>query len=105
MGKRVIAGVARCGRSETGVGEFAVVVADKWQRRGVGRRLMRLLASEAGGAGIDRLEGTVLTTNRGMLEFAERLGFHIAQSERGAMFKRVVQDLAAAMPERPEIGL
>ena len=41
-----IVGVARCVRHDRDRWEFMLVVADKWQRRGVGRRLMGELDAE-----------------------------------------------------------
>jgi acetyltransferase len=74
------------GEEEIGVGrfavnpdgtscEFAVTVADAWQGKGVGGRLMRALVRDAQERGLKRLEGYVLATNRRMLEFVHRLGF------------------------------
>jgi acetyltransferase len=55
--------------------EFAVVVADAWQKRGVGRVLMQRLIASAKARGIARLEGAVLKQNANMIRFCERLGF------------------------------
>ncbi|MEP6657641.1 MAG: GNAT family N-acetyltransferase [Betaproteobacteria bacterium] len=57
--------------------EFAVVVADAWQRRGAGRVLMQQLIAAARTRGVGRLEGTVLRSNHKMLRFTESLGFVI----------------------------
>jgi acetyltransferase len=55
--------------------EFAVVVADAWHNRGVGRSLMRGLVACAKARGLSRLEGFVLRNNRNMLRFTEAFGF------------------------------
>ena len=55
--------------------EFAVVVADAWQGRGVGRILMRRLIDCAKRRGLSRLEGAVLRANANMRKFTEALGF------------------------------
>jgi acetyltransferase len=55
--------------------EFAVVVADAWQGRGVARVLMSRLVACATARGLRRLEGLVLRTNRNMLRFTEAFGF------------------------------
>ena len=49
--------------------EFAVVVADAWQRRGVARVLMRGLIVCAKRRGFERLAGTMLRANEPMLAF------------------------------------
>ena len=55
--------------------EFAVVVTDAWQGRGIGRTLMERTIACARQRGFKRLEGVVLRANRGMLEFSKQLGF------------------------------
>ena len=54
--------------------EFAVVVADAWQGRGVAGMLMRRLADCARARGLKRLEGAVLHSNSKMLKFTASLG-------------------------------
>ena len=75
-GKPAFVGVARyvC-NADLESAEFAVVVADAWQRRGVGRALMQQLIDAARERGVGRLEGSVLRTNHKMLRFTESLGF------------------------------
>lgn len=55
--------------------EFAIVVADEWQNRGLGAKLMKALISRAQARGIKRIYGPVLKSNPGMLRFAKGLGF------------------------------
>jgi acetyltransferase len=57
--------------------EFAVVVADEWQRRGVGAVLMRGLIVCAKRRGFERLIGMVLRENEPMIEFVRALGFDV----------------------------
>jgi acetyltransferase len=57
--------------------EFAVVVTDTWQGRGIGRMLMERIIACAKRRGLKRLEGVVLRANRGMIKFAEQLGFEV----------------------------
>ena len=58
--------------------EFAVVVADDWQRHGVASELMRRLIAHASTLGLTRMTGSVLSDNVRMLRFSERLGFTVA---------------------------
>ncbi len=53
--------------------EFAVVVADDWQRQGLGTQLMDVLAEHAARAGLDAFAGLVLADNWPMLGFLARL--------------------------------
>jgi acetyltransferase len=55
--------------------EFAIVVADEWQERGLGAKLMKALISHAQSRGIKRIHGSVLKNNPGMLQFVKGLGF------------------------------
>jgi len=55
--------------------EFAVTVADDWQRVGLASRLLRELISAARARGLKEMDGYVLAGNRGMLDLARRLGF------------------------------
>jgi acetyltransferase len=55
--------------------EFAVVVADAWQRRGVARVLMRGLIVCAKRRGFEQLVGIILRANEPMLAFVRSLGF------------------------------
>ncbi|MGE5172090.1 MAG: GNAT family N-acetyltransferase, partial [Rudaea sp.] len=57
--------------------EFAVVVADAWQRRGVARILMRGLIVCAKRRGFSHLSGSILRANEPMIAFVRSLGFAI----------------------------
>ena len=55
--------------------EFALTVADDWQRRGIGRQLMQRLMSVARSRGLEIMEGDVLAQNTKMLRLCTALGF------------------------------
>ncbi len=55
--------------------EFAIVVADAWQGRGIGSRMMAMLMEAAKARGFKQMEGEVLAENAPMLSLARRLGF------------------------------
>jgi acetyltransferase len=55
--------------------EFALLVADAWQRRGIAMRLLHNLMCIARAAGIARLEGDVLTDNEPMWWLLGRMEF------------------------------
>ncbi len=69
--------------------EFALVVADAWQGRGIGRRLMEKLISVARGRGLERMYGDVLSTNHRMLAFCAKLGFKLGRNPDDATVTRV----------------
>jgi acetyltransferase len=57
--------------------EFALVVADKWQRKGIGSHLMNALMDAARQRGLKVMDGEILAENRSMRALANRLGFSI----------------------------
>jgi len=60
--------------------EFALTVADDWQKKGIGRQLMQRLMTVARDRGIEIMEGEVLSNNSKMLRLCERLGFRTAHN-------------------------
>jgi acetyltransferase len=76
---------------DTGLGEFAIAVDDRWQRRGIGARILSALMAAGRRAGLAVLQGEVLRTNAAMLHFAQRCGFR---------FKTCAGDASLALVER-----
>jgi acetyltransferase len=60
--------------------EFAIVVADDWQNKGLARKLLAALIDAARYRHLTRMYGVVLTENRRMLDFAKSLGFRAEPS-------------------------
>jgi acetyltransferase len=56
-------------------GEFAVVIADKYQGRGLGTKLVDMLIEFAREKGLDTVYGTVMSENIKMIQLCEKLGF------------------------------
>jgi acetyltransferase len=69
--------------------EYAIVLADAYQSRGLGRRMMERLIAVARLRGLAAMEGLVLASNEGMLRLCERLGFVIERDE-DPLLRRVV---------------
>lgn len=61
--------------------EFALVIADEWQNRGLGGLMMQTLIDTARSRGLRTVEGEVLSHNTGMLKLMQRLGFDKHRSE------------------------
>ena len=70
-----IVGIAQHAVSDPPFVELAVVVADDWQRQGLGERLVALLLAHAGRTGVAAVQGFVMAANRPMLALASKLGF------------------------------
>ncbi|NWG75832.1 MAG: GNAT family N-acetyltransferase, partial [Rubrivivax sp.] len=76
--RRTIVGVVRCVAPPGSTGcEYAIVVADRWQRTGLGSVLMVELMRAARERGLREIHGVVLAGNRGMLRLARQLGFQV----------------------------
>lgn len=89
-GREIQIGVARYIINPDGEScEFATAVADAWQGRGIGQKLMRSLIEVARAKGLRVMESEVLSRNAGMLELAEALGFEISQLEGDDGVRRV----------------
>lgn len=57
--------------------EFALVIADAWQRKGLGTQLMTCLIQNAKEKGLKVMRGEINSTNNDMLLLAKNLGFSI----------------------------
>jgi acetyltransferase len=55
--------------------EFAMVVADAWQKHGIGHKLLGRLIEVARDKGLVTMEGEVLAKNTNMLQLIESMGF------------------------------
>jgi ribosomal protein S18 acetylase RimI-like enzyme len=62
-----IVGLASLLDSGKGWADLGVVIEDRWQRHGIGTRLVRELFSEASARGIDNVKAEVLTTNDALI--------------------------------------
>lgn len=82
--------------------EFAIVIADAWQHRGIGSQLMAQLMEAARKRGLQTMEGLVLAGNHKMLSLMTALGFRIEAAAGEPTLRRVVKQLdalpAASMP-------
>jgi acetyltransferase len=57
-------------------GEFAVVVHDDYQRKGLGYKLVDMVIGIGQEKGLEKIYGLVLSDNRAMLRICDELGFH-----------------------------
>ena len=82
LGGETLLGVARYVRDrDSDNAEFAIVIADAWQGRGIGHRLLAKLIEAARRRGVKLLYGEILATNRPMLELARKLGFDLGRHD------------------------
>jgi acetyltransferase len=64
--------------------EFAIAVADEFQRRRLGTQLLNKLLAYASAKGVRRLFGEILADNHGMQAFARGLGFQLRSNPADA---------------------
>ena len=96
-GRPVQLGVARYVRDAAGAGaEFAIVVADAWQRKGVGTLLLEALLAQVRTAGVERVHGIRLATNQAMHQLARKLGFSNVIDPQDATVRQLVMTLTPA---------
>lgn len=87
--------------STPGTAEFALCVADAWQRQGLGKRLLRSLADGARRQGLQQLHGDVLPGNPAMLALAGSLQFGWGNHPEEPGLLRVTRTLSTAPTEAP----
>ncbi len=85
---RKIVGVARIIFDSDGrKGEFAIVLADDWQKKGLGAKLLHHALVCAFRYGLDQVWGPVITTNKGMITLGKKLGFSIERDPESSEYK------------------
>jgi acetyltransferase len=93
-------GVARIiGDPDAKTGEFAVLVGDAWQGKGIGGNLLEKCLSIAEKQGFESVHGIVLHQNRNMLALGKKLGFEM-KSERGSGDNELVIRFRENRPSR-----
>ncbi len=93
-GKELQIGVSRYVTNPDGeTVEFALAVADDWQKHGIGRRLMTALIDSARAKGYRAVVGDVLALNSKMFRLMGSLGFTIHPHPEDPAVKRVVKPL------------
>ena len=87
-----ILGVARIiGDPDRKTGEFAVIVGDAWQSKGIGSNLLKKCLAIAKKQGFKEIHGTVLNENISMLALGKKLGFGIKKGTDSGENELVIQ--------------
>jgi RimJ/RimL family protein N-acetyltransferase len=95
-----IAAVARCVRIEPGAttAEFAIVVGDELQGKGLGSRIAQELADAACAVGIRRFAATTLADNDAVQRLMEGFTGRVEQRSQEGGVREVVADLTGCEP-------
>jgi len=100
-GAEKIVGVARyVANPDRESAEFAIVVADALQGRGLGRALMHKLILSAKRRGFRRLIGSILGINASMLKFVRSLGFALRADPEDS--EQLIAELELFTKRRPK---
>ena len=67
--------------------EFAIIVGDQWQGKGLGPKLVEEVIAIARERGVKLLWGEVLATNQPMLEMVTHLGFSLLRQPESGTFR------------------
>lgn len=93
-GKEIELGVSRYAVNPDGEScEFAIVVDDEWQGRGLARRLMQILIETARSRGLKYMTGVFLANNERMLRFVQSLGFTLTDDPEDRTIKKGILPL------------
>ena len=91
-GRPTIVGIGRLSRVfGTDDAEFAVLVTDAWQGRGIGTELLRRLVEIARAEGVAVIGAQMRTGNIGMRKASERLGFTITPGSTDEVVRAEMQ--------------
>ncbi len=87
-GGREVLAVGRLSKiRSTGDAEFALLISDHFQKRGLGTALLTRLIAIARDEGIRRIVGSILPENLGMRRVCEKLGFGLSHDVEDSVIK------------------
>jgi acetyltransferase len=93
-----IIGMAQCVTTSSSEAEFALVVSDNWQRRGIGTALSGVLFEHARERHLASLAGFVLSDNQAMLGLAAKLGFSLARDTDATLTRAIIAFAHSPLP-------
>ena len=100
-GERKMIGVVRIVADAWGENaEYAIVIADPWQRKGLGVIMTDFILEIAKEKGIKKIYGSVLATNKGMLKLFERFGFDTKKED----FESYYAELQLGVEKTPPLN-
>jgi acetyltransferase len=73
--------------------DFAIVIGDAWQGRGLGEALLQRLIDCAGEAGVGILSGITLSDNYRMLALGRKLGFSTRREAGDSTLTRIEKQI------------
>jgi acetyltransferase len=90
-GNRDIIGVGRLSKIRgTKEAEFALLVSDRFQRKGIGTALLERLIQVGRDEQLDQITGDILPENHDMQRLSEKLGFRLIQTAGDPVMKALI---------------
>ena len=71
--------------------EFAILIADRFQRQGLGTMLLRTLVQVGRDEGLDRLIADILPDNHDMQRLCKQLGFHLYDNPEDGLVRAEIE--------------
>lgn len=102
-GEEVMIAEARYAANGEGGAEFAIAIADDWQRLGLGRMMLERLERQAARSGLKRIAGTALIGNAPMLTLARACGYVVKPDPEDSELAVFAKELAAAPRARADL--
>ena len=91
-GQRSILGVGRLAKiHQTRDAEFALIITDACQRRGLGTQLLRMLIEIARDEGIERIVAAILPDNHEMIQVARKCGFEVTHEPNASEWQATLR--------------
>jgi acetyltransferase len=82
-GEQEIIGVGRLSKKNNNEGEFALLVSDRYQDRGLGTQLLRMLVNVSKSEKLSRLSGKIMAGNKEMQHVCKKVGFSVHSTSEG----------------------
>jgi acetyltransferase len=90
-GQPIITAVARLSKYNNNEGEFALLVGDPWQGKGIGSELLRRITAVGCAEGLTGIRALILRENVRMQRVAREIGYTITPGEDAATCEAYVQ--------------
>ena len=86
-----ILGVGRLSKLRgTNEAEFALLLSDRWQKKGIGTELLKLLVEIGRKEKLARIIGSILLENRAMQHVCKKVGFNLVHDPEGGQWQAVM---------------
>ena len=82
----------------TNEAEFALLISDRYQRKGIGAALLDRLIQVGRDEKIDRITGDILPENHDMQRLCEKLGFRMTNTSGDPVLKAVIDLTPSGSP-------